>query len=72
MFVMEQGAQAVLTKNIGPNALDTFWIAGVPVYALNGGTVREAAEAYKAEQLQVMFEASVEVGDGNKSGQATQ
>jgi predicted Fe-Mo cluster-binding NifX family protein len=52
MFVIEHGAQALLTKNIGRNAFDVFQIAGVPVFFLKGDTVREAAETYAAGQLQ--------------------
>ena len=54
MFVIEHGAQALLTKNIGRNAFDVFQIAGVPVYSLKGDTVREAAETYAAGRLQEM------------------
>ena len=64
MFVIEHGAQAVLAKNMGTNAFDVFWIAGVPVYTVNGGTVREVVEAYKAKQLQVMTGANAQTGTG--------
>jgi predicted Fe-Mo cluster-binding NifX family protein len=53
-YVIEQGAQGVLTQNVGPNAFEVFDAAGVPVYAARGATVREAIEAYamgKAERL---------------------
>jgi predicted Fe-Mo cluster-binding NifX family protein len=53
-FVVERGAQAVLTGNVGPNAFNVLQAAGVPVYTVNAGTVREAVEAYKAGQLPVM------------------
>ena len=44
-FVIEQGARAVLTGNVGPNAFNVFQAANVPIYLLTGGTVREAVEA---------------------------
>lgn len=50
-FVLQQGARAVLTGNVGPNAYQVFQSAGVPVYLHEGGTVREAVEAYRAGRL---------------------
>ncbi len=50
-FVIEQGAQAVLTGNVGPNAFGVFQAANVPIYLVGGGTVGEAVEAYKAGRL---------------------
>jgi predicted Fe-Mo cluster-binding NifX family protein len=50
-FVVERGARAVVTGNVGPNAFDVLQSAGVPVYLFGGGTVRQAAEACKAGQL---------------------
>jgi predicted Fe-Mo cluster-binding NifX family protein len=50
-FVVEHGARAVVTGNVGPNAFNIFQPANVPVYLFSGGTVRQAVEAYKAGQL---------------------
>ncbi len=50
-FVVERGAQAVVTGNVGPNAFNVFRAANVPVYFFSGGTVRQAAEACKTGQL---------------------
>jgi predicted Fe-Mo cluster-binding NifX family protein len=52
-FVIERGAQAVVTGNVGPNAFNVFQAARVPVHLFGGGTVRQAVEAYKAGQLPV-------------------
>ena len=49
--VVNRGAKAVVTGNIGPNAYQVLASAGVPVYVFTGGTVRQAVEAYKAGQL---------------------
>jgi predicted Fe-Mo cluster-binding NifX family protein len=46
-FVVEQGADALVTGNVGPNAFDVLRSADVPVYLLEDGTVRDAVEAYK-------------------------
>ncbi len=50
-FVVEQGADVVLSGNVGPNAFDIFRSADVPVYVSEGGTVREAVQAYKEGRL---------------------
>ena len=50
-FVVEGGAQAVVTGNVGPNAFNVFQAAGVPIYLFGGGTVRQAVEAFKAGEL---------------------
>ncbi len=50
-FVVEKGAQAVVSGNVGPNAFQVFQSAGIPVYSFGGGTVREAVEAFKAGRL---------------------
>ena len=46
-FVVEQGADALVTGNVGPNAFDVLRSADVRVYLLEDGTVREAVEAYE-------------------------
>jgi predicted Fe-Mo cluster-binding NifX family protein len=63
-FVVERGAQAVLTGNLGPNAFDVLQAAGVPGYLLPEGTVRQAVEAFKAGRLQPMGGASVQAHAG--------
>jgi predicted Fe-Mo cluster-binding NifX family protein len=57
-FVVERGAQAVVTGNIGPNAFNVFQSAGAPVYVHEGGTVRQVVDAYKAGQLFAAFGAT--------------
>lgn len=67
-LVVERGAQAVVTGNIGPNALDVFQAAGVPIYLFAGATVREAVEAFKARSLQCVSTASAQAGMGMRPG----
>lgn len=50
-FVIEKGAQAVISGNVGPNAFQVFQSANVPVHLFDGGTVREAVELFKAGRL---------------------
>jgi predicted Fe-Mo cluster-binding NifX family protein len=71
-FVVERGAQAVVTGNVGPNAFNVLQSAGVPVYLFSGGTVREAVEAYKAGQLSTTggASASAHAGMGQGTGMA--
>jgi len=58
-FVVSQGAQAVLSGNLGPNAHDVLQAAEVPGYLVPEGTVRQAVDAFKAGQLQAMGGANV-------------
>jgi predicted Fe-Mo cluster-binding NifX family protein len=58
-FVVSQGAQAVLTGNLGPNAFGVLQAAGVPGYLVAEGTVRHAVEAHQAGELRPMAGANV-------------
>ena len=50
-FVVEQGAQAVLTGNVGPNAAEVLRAADVPVYLNNERTVKASVEAFREGRL---------------------
>jgi predicted Fe-Mo cluster-binding NifX family protein len=50
-FVIERGAQAVVTGNVGPNAFGVFRAGEIPVYLFKEGTVQQAVEAYKGGRL---------------------
>ena len=67
-FVVERGAQAVVTGNVGPNAFKVLQDLGVPVYLSGGGTVREAINAYKIGRLRPMEEANVPTHSGTTRG----
>jgi predicted Fe-Mo cluster-binding NifX family protein len=67
-FVVNQGASAVLSGNLGPNAFDVLQAAGVPGYLVSEGTVRQAVEAYKAGQLQPMAGPNVRAHAGMRGG----
>jgi predicted Fe-Mo cluster-binding NifX family protein len=67
-FVVECGAQAVVTGNMGPNAFNVFQSAGVPIYLFGGGTVREAVEAFKSGELQSIADANVQAHAGMGMG----
>ena len=51
-FVIDQGAQALVTGRVGPNAMDVFQASDFPIYLVDGGTVSSVAQAYKAGTLQ--------------------
>ena len=67
-FVVNKGAEAVLSGNLGPNAFDVLQAAGVPGYLISEGTVRQAVEAHKAGQLQPMGGANVAAHAGMGGG----
>jgi len=50
-FVVEKGAKAVVTGNVGPNAYSVLQASNVPVYLLEDGTVRDVVEAYREGEL---------------------
>jgi predicted Fe-Mo cluster-binding NifX family protein len=50
-FVVEQGAEAVLTGNVGPNAAEVLRAADVPVYLNNERTIKFSVEAFKEGRL---------------------
>ena len=51
-FVASKGAKAILTGNVGPNAVKTLGAAGVEIFVGQNGTVGEALERYKSGSLQ--------------------
>ena len=51
-MVADQGAQAVITGNVGPNAFNVLASAGIQIYLTQSGTAQQAVEALKAGQLQ--------------------
>jgi predicted Fe-Mo cluster-binding NifX family protein len=53
-FVVERGAQAVLTGNVGPNAANVLQSASVSIYQIPEGTVRQAVEMFRQGQLNVL------------------
>lgn len=67
-FVVKNGAEVVLTGNLGPNAFEVLQAAGVPGYLIADGTVRQAIEAFQAGRLQPMSGASVSAHAGMGGG----
>jgi predicted Fe-Mo cluster-binding NifX family protein len=67
-FVIERGAQAIVTGNVGPNAYGVFDASGVPVYLFGSGTVRQAVEMYAAGRLELVGGANVPAYSGTGRG----
>ena len=63
-FVVERGAEAVVTGNVGPNAYQVLHAADIPVYLSAEGTVRQVVEAYKAGALQPAEQPNLEAHAG--------
>ncbi len=47
-FISQKGANALITGNIGPNAVSALSASGIKVYLVSGGTVKEVIERYKS------------------------
>ncbi len=58
--VVELGAGAVLTGNVGPKAFTTLQAGNVEVYPGASGSVKEAVEEFKAGRLAGAKKANVE------------
>ena len=67
-FVVNQGAEIVLTGSLGPNAFEVLQAAGVPGYLVGEGTVAQAVAAFQAGQLQPMAGANVAAHAGMGGG----
>jgi predicted Fe-Mo cluster-binding NifX family protein len=46
-FVASEGAKAVITGNVGPNAVQTLSASNVEIFAEQSGTIRQAVERFK-------------------------
>ncbi|MFH1487715.1 MAG: NifB/NifX family molybdenum-iron cluster-binding protein [Pseudomonadota bacterium] len=58
-FVASKGANAVITRNCGPNAVKTLAAAGVQLFVGQSGAVREAIERFKRNEPKPTTEANV-------------
>ncbi len=58
--VIDLGAEAVITGNVGPKAFTTLQAGGVKIYVGAAGSVAEALEKFKAGELECISKANVE------------
>ena len=67
-FVANKGAEAVLTGNVGPNAVSALKAAGITIYIGAQGTVKETVLLFKNGQMQEVGEATVASHSGMGGG----
>lgn len=72
--IARQGAAALITGNVGPNAMQTLSAAKIDVYQYQGaGSVRDVVEKFKRGELVKIADASVPahagMGTGGQGGQ---
>lgn len=53
-LVAKEGAEAVITGNVGPNAFQTLSSLGLKVYAGASGTIKEVIQKYKEGKFKEM------------------
>jgi len=58
-MIASRGVKAVITGHVGPNAHMALSSAGVEIYTVAQGTVKEAVEAFKRGQLSKVMGATV-------------
>jgi predicted Fe-Mo cluster-binding NifX family protein len=58
-FLADRKVDAVITGNVGPNAARALRGAGIEVYTVTSGTVREALKAFREGNLKTVSEATV-------------
>jgi predicted Fe-Mo cluster-binding NifX family protein len=58
-LIVQKGAKALITGNLGPNAAAALSASGIKVHLVSGGTIREVTEAFKAGKLQEASGATV-------------
>jgi predicted Fe-Mo cluster-binding NifX family protein len=46
-LIVQKGASALITGNLGPNAASALSASGIKVHLVSGGTVREVTDAFK-------------------------
>jgi len=57
--VASKGVKAVITGNCGPNAVNTLAAAGIQLYVGQSGSVQQAVENFRNNQLSATSEANV-------------
>jgi predicted Fe-Mo cluster-binding NifX family protein len=58
--VIDAGAEALVTGNVGPKAFTALNSANIGIYLFNGGSINEAITAFKEGRLTKTTDANVE------------
>lgn len=67
-FVLEKEPDVVISSNIGPNAYRVLQAAEVPCFNVEGGSVKEAVEAFSREELSLLGQANASSHSGMGGG----
>ena len=67
-MIVDEGVEAVLTGNCGPNAFEVLEKAGIRVFTSVTGTIKEVVESYKSGKLQASAGANVNAHSGSGRG----
>jgi predicted Fe-Mo cluster-binding NifX family protein len=51
-MVADESVEAVITGNVGPNAMTVLKTSGIKVYVATAGTVLDAVDCYKTDRLE--------------------
>jgi predicted Fe-Mo cluster-binding NifX family protein len=68
-LVVQKGASTLITGNLGPNAASALTAAGIKVYLVTGGTVRESLSLYHSGTLREASGPTVPLHSGMGRGQ---
>ena len=68
-FLADKGVNAVITGNVGPNALAVLSSAGIKVYRGSGLTVKEAIEKLIRGELEEITSPSQQRWEGGEEGE---
>lgn len=66
--VVDMGAEAVITGQLGPKAAQAIQAAGIPVYVGASGTAREALKSFKEGRLKTLQRPAPGTGMGRGRG----
>jgi len=58
-LIVQKGASALITGNLGPNAASALSASGIKVHLVSGGTIKEVIEALRVGKLQEASGATV-------------
>jgi predicted Fe-Mo cluster-binding NifX family protein len=58
-FLADKNVSAVITGNVGPNAVQTLSAAGIEIFTQQQGTIREVVERYKNNRLNPTAQSTV-------------
>jgi len=65
-IMADKGVKVVLTGSCGPNAFQTLQAAGIKVITGVNGTVQEAIDKFKSDELKAISQANVSAHSGMK------